>query len=109
KDPALAGLLPASISAEHLGPFDYFYWDDFWSLKGLIDGATLLHALGDDDGATRAMQWAAQLRAAIDTSIHHTAVRLATDPIPGSTAGAWATAITVGRRPTSCRSCAPLS
>ena len=25
-----AGLLPAGFSAEHLGPNDYYYWDDFW-------------------------------------------------------------------------------
>jgi len=41
-DPALRGLMPAGVSAEHLGPFDYYYWDDFWSLRGLLDGAELL-------------------------------------------------------------------
>src|SRR5207248_8332836 len=46
-DPALVGLMPASISAEHLGPFDYYYWDNFWSLRGLLDGAQLLAAGGD--------------------------------------------------------------
>ena len=30
-----SGLLPAGFSAEHLGPNDYYYWDDFWSLAGL--------------------------------------------------------------------------
>ena len=49
-DPALAGLLPAGISAEHLGPHDYFYWDDFWALAGLRDGARLLRAAGEDRG-----------------------------------------------------------
>ena len=49
-----AGLLPASVSAEHLGPFDYFYWDDFWALAGLRDGAGLLSAAGDDAAAGRA-------------------------------------------------------
>jgi len=29
------GLLPAGFSAEHLGPNDYYYWDDFWGLAGL--------------------------------------------------------------------------
>jgi len=29
------GLLPAGFSAEHLGPNDYYYWDDFWALAGL--------------------------------------------------------------------------
>jgi hypothetical protein len=30
-----AGLFPAGFSAEHLGPNDYYYWDDFWGLAGL--------------------------------------------------------------------------
>ena len=30
-----AGLLPAGFSAEHLGPNDYYYWDDFWGIAGL--------------------------------------------------------------------------
>jgi hypothetical protein len=30
-----AGLLPAGFSAEHLGPNDYYYWDDFWGVAGL--------------------------------------------------------------------------
>jgi hypothetical protein len=39
-----AGLLPAGFSAEHLGPNDYYYWDDFWSVAGLRAAAELLHA-----------------------------------------------------------------
>ncbi|MDZ7809018.1 MAG: hypothetical protein U5L11_01315 [Arhodomonas sp.] len=30
-----AGLLPAGFSAEHFGPNDYYYWDDYWSVAGL--------------------------------------------------------------------------
>ncbi len=29
------GLLPAGISAEHLGPSDFYFWDDWWGLAGL--------------------------------------------------------------------------
>lgn len=36
-----AGLLPAGFSAEHLGPNDYYYWDDFWGLAGLMAAARL--------------------------------------------------------------------
>src|SRR5205085_6926514 len=28
-------LLPAGFSAEHLGPNDFYYWDDFWAVAGL--------------------------------------------------------------------------
>jgi hypothetical protein len=40
------GLLPAGFSAEHLGPSDYFYWDDFWSLAGIRDGVEASNILG---------------------------------------------------------------
>jgi hypothetical protein len=37
-----AGLLPAGFSAEHLGPNDFYYWDDFWAVAGLRCAAELL-------------------------------------------------------------------
>jgi hypothetical protein len=37
-----SGLLPAGFSAEHLGPNDYYYWDDFWAVAGLKCAADLL-------------------------------------------------------------------
>jgi hypothetical protein len=36
-----AGLFPAGFSAEHLGPNDYYYWDDFWGVAGLRGAARL--------------------------------------------------------------------
>lgn len=36
-----AGLLPAGFSAEHFGPNDYYYWDDFWGVAGLRGAAML--------------------------------------------------------------------
>ncbi len=35
------GLLPAGFSAEHLGPNDYYFWDDFWGVAGLRAAAEL--------------------------------------------------------------------
>jgi len=32
-----AGLLPAGFSAEHFGPNDHYFWDNFWSLAGIRD------------------------------------------------------------------------
>jgi len=40
------GLMPPGMSAEHLGPNDYFYWDDFWSLAGIRDGMEAAAVLG---------------------------------------------------------------
>ncbi|MDQ4005642.1 MAG: hypothetical protein M3135_04990, partial [Actinomycetota bacterium] len=81
-DPSLRGLMPASISAEHLGPFDYFYWDDFWSLRGLLDGGLLLHLAGLHDEATEAEGWAESLRADLARSMSLVAGRLGTDVVP---------------------------
>ena len=35
------GLMPSGFSAEHLGPIDYYYWDDFWSVEGLRSAARM--------------------------------------------------------------------
>jgi hypothetical protein len=51
--PELRGLLPAGISAEHLGPYDYYYWDDFWALRGLRDAAEIARWVGEHDAANR--------------------------------------------------------
>jgi hypothetical protein len=82
KDATLKGLMPASISAEHLGPFDYFYWDDFWSLRGLLDGATLLRLAGMGEEAAEAERWAAGLRSDLRTSMGLVAERLGTQVVP---------------------------
>lgn len=36
------GLMPSGFSAEHLGPNDHYYWDDFWSVAGLRSAASAL-------------------------------------------------------------------
>ncbi len=82
RDPALAGLLPASISAEHLGPFDYFYWDDFWCLKGMEDAATLLRVAGARESAAEVATEAAAFRRDLDASLALVAERLGTPAIP---------------------------
>jgi hypothetical protein len=81
-DLALAGLMPAGISADHLGPFDYHYWDSFWSLRGLLDGAELLQAAGQNDAAADAHTDAAALRAALLASMELVADRLGTRALP---------------------------
>jgi hypothetical protein len=82
KDPALTGLLPASVSAEHLGPFDYFYWDDFWGLRGLLDAAELLRSGGQDEAAAAAEQHAVDFRRDIDNSLAAVSAKLAHRAIP---------------------------
>jgi hypothetical protein len=86
-----AGLMPAGFSAEHLGPNDFYYWDDFWSVAGLESAAELLGGSGPvsdrpspDSGAVggavgeggalaqRYLAEAGDLREAIDASIGQT-------------------------------------
>ncbi len=45
------GLIPPSLSAEHLGTVDQYYWDTFWSLAGLkaiVHIATTLNVKSDE-------------------------------------------------------------
>lgn len=51
------GLLPAGFSAEHLGPNDYYYWDNFWGVAGLHAAAHLLR--GSDPVAAHEFDTAA--------------------------------------------------
>jgi hypothetical protein len=46
---AHAGLLPAGFSAEHLGPNDYHFWDDYWSAAGLRGAADLVEDRHPDE------------------------------------------------------------
>ncbi|MDP8932318.1 MAG: hypothetical protein M3O70_28120, partial [Actinomycetota bacterium] len=78
----LEGLLPAGVSAEHLGPFDYYYWDDFWSLRGLLDGAYLAGVRGEQDAAARMSTAAERFRRDILKSIRTTRSRTRATVIP---------------------------
>jgi hypothetical protein len=63
------GLLPAGFSAEHLGPNDYYYWDDWWAVAGLRSAARVLAEGGRERAARRASAEAASMREAIDASL----------------------------------------
>jgi hypothetical protein len=78
-----AGLLPAGFSAEHLGPNDYYYWDDFWGIAGLRAAAAMMadRDAGDSDDFAQA---ARDLRAAADRSLAGCAQRLGRPAMPAS-------------------------
>ncbi len=78
-----AGLLPAGFSAEHLGPNDYYYWDDFWGVAGLQAASDLL---GDTDQKQQRefAQAADSFSAAIDKSLSGCAARLKRLGMPAS-------------------------
>ena len=64
KEPRVLGLLPAGFSAEHLGPNDYYYWDDFWGVAGLQAAAWLLEGTGHDKTVATAKEQAVDFMAA---------------------------------------------
>jgi hypothetical protein len=81
-DEGVAGLLPPGLSAEHLGPYDYFYWDDFWGVAGLRAGAELLRAIDQPEAAEDAERFAAAMWADVEASLALTAGRLGTQAMP---------------------------
>jgi hypothetical protein len=80
--PEAVGLLPAGISAEHLGPFDVYYWDAFMSLRGLRDAAMLGADIGDAALAADAEAAHARLDQAIAASTRRVAERLGEPLMP---------------------------
>lgn len=78
-----AGLLPAGFSAEHLGPNDFYYWDDFWGVAGLRCAAELLQQ-HDARLAAECAREAEEFLQTIERSFPHGANRRHPGAIPAS-------------------------
>ncbi len=78
-----AGLLPAGFSAEHLGPNDYYYWDDFWGIAGLRAAAAMLAEMNPGQPEDFA-QDADDFAAAVVHSLAGCAHRLGRPAMPAS-------------------------
>jgi hypothetical protein len=78
------GLFPAGFSAEHLGPIDYYYWDDFWGVAGLYAAANMLRMAGQKRRAGRFDRDAAAFMADIDASLVKAAARLGRPAMPAA-------------------------
>jgi hypothetical protein len=63
------GLLPPGFSAEHFGPNDYYYWDDFWALAGLKSGARMLKTAGFHNEYKKTIKAAEEFEAAVWRSL----------------------------------------
>ena len=74
----------AGFSAEHLGPNDYYYWDDFWGVAGLKEGAALCHSLGNEAAAEEFLREADAFAADLDHSLADAAARLKRPAMPAS-------------------------
>ncbi len=79
-----AGLLPAGFSAEHLGPNDYYYWDDFWGIAGLEAAAWLEKLYGDKVRGVDFERQAREYRECVDRSLSHLEKRLGAKMMPAA-------------------------
>jgi hypothetical protein len=77
-------LLPPGPSAEHLGPSDYFYWDDFWGLAGLRQAVRAAEWLGQKSDAEKLRANFESFRADVDASLAQVAARLGRAAMPAS-------------------------
>jgi hypothetical protein len=79
-----AGLLPSGFSAEHLGPNDFYYWDDFWAVAGLKAASFLSAAYRDDEKGIYFESEAHALLESINQSLKKVEERLKRPAMPAS-------------------------
>ncbi len=79
-----AGLMPSGFSAEHLGPNDYYYWDDFWSIAGLKAAAQLMESYGDKGSSARFLEERSAFFQDVNASLRKVADRIGRSAIPAS-------------------------
>lgn len=82
--PGTKGLLPAGFSAEHLGPNDYYYWDDFWAVGGLRKMMRHWRKTGDSAAAEEAGNLAAEYERSIAESIASIPAKRSLGAIPAA-------------------------
>ncbi len=78
------GLMPAGFSAEHLGPNDYYYWDDYWSVAGLRVASELIGETGELVAKQHYRDQADDLFNCIQRSLNRSRHRRDRDGIPAS-------------------------
>ncbi len=79
-----AGLMPPGFSAEHLGPNDYYYWDDYWSAAGLFASAELFDTWGMTREAQHTRDAGKGLMDAVERSLATVEQRLGRMAIPAA-------------------------
>lgn len=78
------GLMPSGFSAEHLGPNDFYYWDDFWAVAGLTEAAFLCSLYSENDKVDIFVKESEHLKTSIDKSLKKVEERLRRPAIPAS-------------------------
>ena len=64
-----SGLLPAGFSAEHFGPNDHYFWDNFWSIAGMVEAAWMADSVGRRQDAERIREECREYRADLESAI----------------------------------------
>jgi hypothetical protein len=64
-----AGLMPAGFSAEHLGNNDFYYWDNFWSIAGLMAGSKIISFAGHKKTAALFEAMAESMKKSVEISL----------------------------------------
>ncbi|HEY8569918.1 hypothetical protein [Microbulbifer sp.] len=85
KDGSLTGgLLPAGFSAEHLGPNDCYFWDDFWGISGQLSAVAICQREGHLVDADRFQHHADDFMLTVDDALQKCAERLKRPAMPAS-------------------------
>ncbi len=79
-----SGLLPAGFSAEHLGPSDYYFWDDFWAVAGLKAASYIMGISGSRKRALDYYHKSLKLMKSLEKSLKLSEKRLGTAAMPAS-------------------------
>ncbi len=79
-----AGLLPSGISAEHFGPNDHYFWDNFWGLAGLEATLWAAQRLDRKADATRLANQRQDYRHRLDDALIGALARTRGDVLPTS-------------------------
>ncbi len=80
----LLGLLPAGFSAEHLGPIDYYYWDNFWGIAGLQAADFLCAGFARQELAQEFRVEADNFQNLVDTTLERASARLHRAAMPAA-------------------------
>ncbi|HTR81713.1 MAG TPA: hypothetical protein VMM58_08785 [Bacteroidota bacterium] len=78
------GLMPPSLSAEHLGTVDQYYWDSFWSLAGMKSMVRVASMLNMDPDVGYFRKEAIAFERDVFTSLNAVNERLGEELIPAT-------------------------
>ncbi|MFD1216573.1 hypothetical protein [Microbulbifer celer] len=78
------GLLPAGFSAEHLGPNDCYYWDDFWGIAGQHSAVAICQRESHPQDAETFQSQADDFMLTVDESLRQCQERLGRPAMPAS-------------------------